>query len=75
MLKRIESKGIFANQNGVVVAIIQRDDFFAEQSNQFVKDTFNGSLPKFLAAFTKTRKLSESEIDDVLKLINEHKEG
>lgn len=75
MLKRIESKGIFANQNGVVVAIIQRDDFFAEQSNQFVKDTFNGSLPKFLAAFTKTRKLSDSEIDDVLKLINEHKEG
>jgi len=75
MLKRLESKGIFDNQNGVVVAIIKREDFFAVQSNQFVKEAFNGSLPKFLAAFTKTRKLSDSEIEDVLRLINEHKEG
>jgi BlaI family penicillinase repressor len=74
MLKRLESKDIFNNQHGVVVAIVQRDDFYAEQSKQFVKETFEGSLPKFLAAFTKSRRLSDSEIDDVLKLINEHKE-
>jgi len=75
MLKRLESKGIFENQNGVVVAMIKKDDFFAQQSSQFVKETFDDSLPKFLAAFTKTRRLSDSEIDDVLRLINEHKEG
>jgi BlaI family penicillinase repressor len=74
MLKRLESKGIVNNQHGVVVAIVKRDDFYAEQSKQFVKETFDGSLPKFLAAFTKSRRLSDSEIDDVLKLINEHKE-
>lgn len=75
MLKRLESKEIVSNHNGMVVSLINRDDFHAEQSNQFVKDTFDDSLPKFLAAFTKSRKLSDSEIEDVLRLINEHKEG
>ena len=71
MLKRLEAKEIF---NGVVGSLIKKDDFYAEQSKAFVKETFGGSLPKFLAAFTKSRKLSDSEIDDVLRLIHEHKE-
>lgn len=74
MLKRLEVKRIVNNDDGVVSSIIQREDYYAEQSKQFVKDTFEGSLPKFLAAFTKSRKLSDSEIDDVLRLIQEHKE-
>lgn len=72
MLKRLEAKEIFENDNGVVGSLIKKDDFYAEQSNAFVKETFGGSLPKFLAAFTKSRKLSDSEIDDVLRLIHEH---
>ncbi|GGH09561.1 BlaI/MecI/CopY family transcriptional regulator [Paenibacillus segetis] len=75
MLKRLEGKELFNNRDGVVVSSVKRDDFYAEQSKQFVKETFDGSLPKFLAAFTRSRKLSDSEIDDVLRLINEHKEG
>lgn len=74
MLKRLEAKEIFKNDNGVVGSLIKKDDFYAEQSKAFVKETFGGSLPKFLAAFTKSRKLSDSEIDDVLRLIHEHKE-
>lgn len=74
MLKRLESKGIVNNEDGVVSSLINREDYYAEQSTQFVKDTFDGSLPKFLAAFTKSRKLSDSEVDDVLRLIQEHKE-
>lgn len=75
MLKRLEAKEIFINDNGMVGSLIKKDDFYAEQSKVFVKETFGGSLPKFLAAFTKSRKLSESEIDDVLRLIHEHKEA
>ncbi|KHL93748.1 CopY family transcriptional regulator [Paenibacillus sp. IHB B 3415] len=74
MLKRLESKGIFANRNGIVMAIVNKDDFYAEQSKQFVEETFEGSLPRFLAAFTRSRKLSESEVDAFVKLIKEHKE-
>ncbi|WP_218918923.1 BlaI/MecI/CopY family transcriptional regulator [Paenibacillus borealis] len=53
---------------------MNKDDFYAEQSKQFVEETFEGSLPWFLAAFTRSRKLSDSEVDALVKLIKEHKE-
>ncbi len=74
MLKRLESKGVIKNNNGVVKSLITKDDFYAEQSKQFVEETFNGSLPKFLAAFTRNKKLSDNEIDELQRLINEHRE-
>ncbi|WP_438493894.1 BlaI/MecI/CopY family transcriptional regulator [Paenibacillus sp. IHBB 3054] len=74
MLKRLESKGIFKNKEGMVAALISKDDFYAQQSKQFVEETFQGSLPKFLAAFTRSRKLSDTEIDEFLKVIQDHKE-
>lgn len=74
MLKRLEGKGIFKNQEGMVAARISKEDFYARQSKQFVEETFQGSLPRFLAAFTRSRKLSESEIDEFVKLIQDHKE-
>jgi BlaI family penicillinase repressor len=74
MLKRLESKSICENRNGIVTAILNKEDFYAEQSKQFVEETFEGSLPRFLAAFTRSRKLSDSEVDAFVKLIKEHKE-
>ena len=74
MLKRLESKSIFKNKNGIVLALIKKDDFYAERSKQFVKETFDGSLPKFLTAFTRSKRLSNKEIDELQKLINEYKE-
>ncbi|NMA82612.1 MAG: BlaI/MecI/CopY family transcriptional regulator [Epulopiscium sp.] len=75
MLKRIENKGIFKNTNGVVSSLVKREEFYAEQSKQFVEETFDGSLPRFLAAFTRSKKLSSKEIDELQRLIDEHKEG
>jgi BlaI family transcriptional regulator, penicillinase repressor len=68
-------KDIFENNNGMVKSLITKDEFYAEQSKQFVEETFDGSLPKFLAAFTRSKKISDQEIDELQKLINEHKEG
>lgn len=73
MLKRLEDKGIFQNENGVVQSLISKDDFYAEQSKRFVSETFEGSLPRFVAAFTRKKKLSEKEIEELQKLIDEHK--
>lgn len=75
MLKRLEKKGIFENKNSIVSSLISREEFYSEQSKQFVNETYNGSLPKFVAAFTRGEKLSESEILELQKLIDEHKEG
>lgn len=74
MLKRLEDKEIFKNNKGVVSALIKKEDFYAEQSKLFVEETFDGSLPRFLAAFTRSKKLSDKEINELQKLINRHKE-
>ncbi len=75
MLKRLETKGIFQNKNGFVSSLLSRDEFFSKQSLQFVENNFKGSLPLFLAAFTKFKKLSDKEIKEINQLIQEHKEG
>lgn len=75
MLKRLEKKKIFENNNSTVIALIKKDDFYAEQSKLFVEENFGGSLPRFLAAFTRKNKLSEKEVQELQKLINEHREG
>ncbi|NLL57894.1 MAG: BlaI/MecI/CopY family transcriptional regulator [Firmicutes bacterium] len=73
MLRRLCMRKIFKNNNGVVSSVITRQEFQALQSEQFVKDTFNGSLPQFLAAFTLRKKLSEKEINELQKLIDENR--
>lgn len=74
MLKRLEDKKIFKNNNSIVASLIKKEDFYGEQSKIFVKENFGGSLPRFLAAFTRKSKLSDEEVQQLEQLINEHKE-
>ena len=71
VLKRLCERGIFQNQGGVVTSLISRQDFYAVQSEKFVEETFSGSLPAFLAAFTTRKKLSEEEIAEMQALIDQ----
>ena len=71
VLKRLCERGIFQNQGGVVTSLIARQDFYAVQSEKFVEETFSGSLPAFLAAFTTRKKLSEEEIAELQALIDQ----
>ena len=71
VLKRLCERGIFQNQNGTVTSRISKEEFYAVNSEEFVEDTFSGSLPAFLAAFTTRKKLSEAEIDQLQKLIDQ----
>lgn len=74
VLKRLCDKGIFRNDKGCVTSLISRDEFYALQSERFVDETFHGSLPAFLAAFTARKSLSPEEIAQLRKLIDEHEE-
>ena len=69
VLRRLCERGIFQNEGGQVTALISRDDFYAAQSEAFVKETFSGSLPAFLAAFSRKKKLSEDEIVKLEQMI------
>lgn len=70
ILKRLCDRGLFRNQNGTVTSLISREEFYARRSEQFVEDTFQGSLPAFLAAFGSRKKLSDAEIDELQSIID-----
>ncbi len=73
VLKRLCERGIFQNNRGAVSSLISREDYYAMQSEQFVNDTFAGSLPAFIAAFGKRKKLSDAEVDELKNLIERMK--
>ena len=73
ILRRLCERGIFQNNNGTVTSLISKSDFYAMQSERFVEETFEGSLPKFLTAFTTRKKLSEKEIEELQRFIDERK--
>ena len=74
VLKRLCDRGIFVTDNSVVNSLISKEDFYAIQSENFVDDTFKGSLPAFLAAFTSRKSLSEDEVQEIQEMINKYKE-
>lgn len=74
VLKRLCDKGIFKNEGGTVTSRIERTDYYALQSERFVEEQFDGSLPAFLAAFTTRKALSAEEIAVLRRMIDEHKE-
>lgn len=70
VLKRLCERGIFQNEKGTVTSLISRNDFYAMQSEQFVEDNFEGSLPAFLAAFGSRKKMSDEEVEELKKIID-----
>ena len=71
VLKKLCEKGIFKTENSLVTVVISKQDFEGMQSEQFVEETFKGSLPAFLTAFNSRKKLSDQEIDEIQKLIDQ----
>ena len=69
VLKRLCDKGIFRNEGGVVTSRMSREAFAGAQSEKFVEETFGGSLPAFLAAFTQRKPLSQGEIEEIQRMI------
>ncbi len=70
VLKKLCDRGIFKNQSSTVTSLISRDEFYAAQSEAFVEEAFSGSLPAFLAAFTRHKKLTEADIQELQELID-----
>lgn len=75
ILRRLSERGLFRNENGVVTSCLSREEFLARQSRRYVEDSFGGSLPRFLAAFTAREKLSDEEVAALRQLIEQSGEG
>ena len=72
MIKKLCEKGILKNEDGIVTTLISRDKFFAKKSRQFVEESFNGSLPAFIAAFYSGKKLTQKEAEEIQKMIDSY---
>lgn len=68
--ERLCERGIFQNKDRMITSLISREEFYALQSEKFVNDTFEGSLPAFLAAFGSRKKLSDMEVEELKKVID-----
>ena len=70
VLKRLCERGIFQLQDKTVTSLISRDEFYGMKSEQFLDETFDGSLPAFIAAFGTRKKLPDEEVEVLKKLID-----
>ena len=75
VIKRLSERGILKNENTVVTSLVSKDQVQASELNEMVEKTFEGSLPAFIAAFTKHQKISGAEIDAIQQMINRYREG
>jgi predicted transcriptional regulator len=71
VLKKLCERGLFLTEQSKVSVLIERDEFYAMQSEKFVDDTFGGSLPAFIAAFASRKKPSEDEIEEIRRMIEQ----
>ena len=75
VIKRLSERGVLKNENTVVTSLVTKDQVQASELNEMVEKTFEGSLPAFIAAFTKHQKISEAEIDAVQEMIDRFRNG
>ncbi len=75
MLRRLCERGLFENNGGTVTVRKTKTEYLSMQTEVFVNETFDGSLPKFLAAFASNRTLDQQEIDALQKMIDDYRGG
>ena len=75
VIKRLSERGVLMNENTVVTSLVSKDQVQAAELNEMVEKTFEGSLPAFIAAFTKHQKISDAEIDAVQQMIDRYRKG
>lgn len=75
VIKRLSKRGVLKNENTVVTSLVSKDQVQAAELNEMVEKTFEGSLPAFIAAFTKHQKISDAEIDAVQQMIDRYRKG
>ena len=75
VIKRLSERGVLKSENTVVTSLVSKDEIQASELNEMVEKTFEGSLPAFIAAFAKHRKLTDSEIDAVQEMIDSYRKG
>lgn len=75
VIKRLSERGVLKNEEGTVTSLISKEEAQASEIDEMVEKKFEGSLPAFVAAFTKHQKISEEELDEVQRMIDRIRKG
>lgn len=73
VIKRLSQRGVLKNEDTIVTSLVSKEEVQASQLEELVDKTFDGSLPAFVAAFTRHRNISEQEIDEVQAMIDRYR--
>ena len=74
VIKRLSERGVVRNENAVVTSIISKEDVQAAEMEALMTNTFEGSLPAFLAAFGRRQALSDTEIAEIQRILEKQGE-
>ena len=74
VIKSLTERGVIKSENAVITSLVTKEEVQAAEVEEVVEKTFDGNVPQFLAAFSRGRKLTRSEIDEIQKMIDEYKE-
>jgi Predicted transcriptional regulator len=74
VIRRLSERGVLKSEDAVVTSLVSREDVQSAESTEVVERTFSGSLPSFIAAFTRKKNLSKQEIDEIQKIIDNYKD-
>lgn len=75
VIRRLAERGVLKNENAIVSTLVTKEEAQASRLEEMVEQTFEGSIPAFLAAFSRTRKLSRKEVDQLQAMIDNFQEG
>ena len=75
VIKRLGERGILKNENSQITSVISKEEAQACEIDDLVEKKFEGSVPAFIAAFTKRTKISEKELDEVQRMIDQIRKG
>ena len=74
VIKRLSERGVLKNENSVVTSLVSKEEVQASEIDEMMDKTFEGSLPAFIAAFTKRRGVTDKELEEVQKMIDLYRE-
>jgi len=74
VIKRLADRGVLKNENSIVTSLVSKNEVQAAESHEIIDRTFGGSLPQFIAAFTKENDLQPDEVEEIKRLIEQYDE-
>ena len=74
VIRRLSERGVLKNENTIVSSLISKEEAQKSRLDEMVEETFEGSMPAFIAAFSKSKRLSKDEVEQLRQLIDSYEE-